>query len=397
MQLKDIFTPATSNDTDKTLFIAEAGVNMSIDESGKPQLEQGYKLIDAAAEAGADYVKFQTFKSELLVSLASQQAAYQAANLGKEKVDSQYEMLKKLEISHEMHFQLKAHCDRAGIGFLSTPFEPYSCDFLVDELGVDAMKVSSGGSQDLRLLKRVASKNIPFIMSTGMGRMEDAVQAVEFLREHGANNFSIMHCVTSYPADPAISNLRAMVTMAETFGVPGGWSDHTLHKETALLAVALGARTYETHFTTDKTLTGPDHKASLEPDQLKDWVNSIREVEKDRAGYLDEAKASLGEELVTQILGDGIKQPNQVEINIAKMALMRLHTTEDLPAGAILTQDNTKLLRGSGEGIRSLDEPLVMGRVTAQPLQAEQQISWADVVLNGKVAASETNSDTLAA
>jgi N-acetylneuraminate synthase len=247
--------------------IAEAGVNHNGD------LKLARALIDVAVEAGADAVKFQTFRAERLATPDAPKAEYQVQTTG--NAESQFEMLRRLELSADAHRELQAYCHERGIIFLSTPFDEEAVD-LLDESGVAAFKISSGDLTNSPLLEHVASKGKPVILSTGMSELSELIEAVSVLNTAGCENPVLLHCVSNYPADPAEVNLRAMQTMRSAFDVPVGFSDHTQGIDVALAAVALGACVIEKHFTLDRTMPGPDHRASLEPTELRELVRSIR-------------------------------------------------------------------------------------------------------------------------
>src|SRR5688572_7905701 len=257
---------------EKTLIIAEAGVNHN------GSLEIAKKLIDAAAEAGADYVKFQTFKTEKLVSKSAKKADYQIVNTGDEN-DSQFSMLKKLELSEQDHQALIEHSRQRHIRFLSTAFDLESLEFL-NTLGMDLFKIPSGEITNLPYLKRIGKFGKPVILSTGMATMEEIKTAVEVLQSSGVKktDICILHCNTEYPTPFSDVNLRAMLTISKQFNVSVGYSDHTVGIEVPVAAVALGARVIEKHFTLDRFLEGPDHLASLEPAELKQMVSAIRNI-----------------------------------------------------------------------------------------------------------------------
>lgn len=269
-------------------IIAEAGVNHN------GSLDLALKLVDAAVAAGADAVKFQTFRADRLVTLHAPKAAYQSETTG--GAESQFEMLRKLELDERGHRALVDHCASRGIAFLSTPFDEESADIL-ETLGVPAYKLPSGELTNLPFLRHVAQKKRPMIMSTGMATMEEVGKAVEAVRIAECTDLILLHCVSAYPADPADVNLRAMATLAESFGVPVGYSDHTLGIEVALAAVAMGACILEKHFTLDRSLPGPDHRISAEPAELATLVASARKVE--------------------AALGNGVKRPSLSEADTA--------------------------------------------------------------------------------
>ena len=301
--------------------IAEAGVNHNGD------LQMARALIDVAVDAGADAVKFQTFRADRLATPDAPKAEYQLRATGDE--ESQLDMLRRLELSADAHRELQSYCRERGIIFLSTPFDEEAVD-LLDELAVPAFKISSGDVTNSPLLEHVAGKGKPVILSTGMSELSEVIEAVSVLNNAGCENPVLLHCVTSYPADPADVNLRAMLTMRSAFDLPIGFSDHTEGIDVALAAVALGACVIEKHFTLDRTLPGPDHGASLEPAELRALVRSIRRIE--------------------TALGSGRKVPTATEIELAKVARRSLVAARDIPAGATLRR-NMVVLRRPGTGL----------------------------------------------
>lgn len=320
--------------------IAEAGVN----HNGSRELAR--RLIDVAAEAGADCVKFQTFSAQRLVTASAPKASYQVRTTGGQ--ESQYEMLRRLELSEEDHRELIAHARRRGICFLSTPFDEQSADFL-DSLGVPAFKIPSGELTNLPFLAHVARKHKPMIVSLGMASLGETEAAVEAIERAGNRQLVLLQCVSNYPADPADVNLRAMQTVQTAFGVPVGYSDHTEGLEAALAAVALGACVVEKHFTLDRTLSGPDHAASIEPAELQQLVRSIRIVE--------------------AALGSGRKQPVASEADTAAVARKSLVAACDLPAGTVLSE-RLVAARRPGTGLPPAMLPYVLGRVLRCPVAA---------------------------
>ena len=277
----------------KVLIIAEAGVN----HNGEINLAK--QLIDAAVDAGVDYVKFQTFNSKKLVSKFAEKASYQKTNT-KDENESQLAMLQKLEMSKEMHFELIDYCRSKNIKFLSTAFDLESVDFL-HELNIDLFKIPSGEMTNLPYLRKIGGLGKPVILSTGMGSLEEIGEAMNALIKAGTKkeNITILHCNTEYPTPMSDVNLLAMNTIGKTYGVSVGYSDHTLGIEVPIAAVALGATVIEKHFTLDKTMEGPDHIASLEPHELTSMVQSIRNIEK--ALGFDEKIASASESKNIQI------------------------------------------------------------------------------------------------
>jgi N,N'-diacetyllegionaminate synthase len=313
-------------------IIAEAGVN----HNGDPAL--AHRLIDVAFHARADAVKFQTFKADRLVTLDAPKAEYQLQQT--EAGESQYDMLKRLELSAETFGELQQHCHEVGIRFMSTPFDEDSADLLA-RLGVTVFKTPSGELTNLPYLAHVARKGRPMIVSTGMATLGEVEAAVNAIRSTGNPDLVLLHCVSNYPADPADVNLRAMETMTRAFGVPVGLSDHTAGIEVALAAVALGACVVEKHFTLDRTLPGPDHAASLEPDQLAAMIRGIRNVE--------------------AALGHGRKEPTASELNTADVARKSLVAARDLLAGAVLSDDMLAVKR-PGTGLPPVMRPYLIGR-----------------------------------
>jgi len=320
-------------------IIAEAGVNHNGD------MDVARRLIEAAVEAGADAVKFQTFRAEHLVTRDAPQAEYQRRNVG--KVESQYDMLKRLELPEQMHCNLIRQCRDRGIVFLSTPFEEASAE-LLESLDIPAFKVPSGEITNTLFLEYIARKNRPVILSTGMSTLEEVREAVACIRHAGNQRLALLHCVSNYPAEAGDINLRAMNTMKDEFGLPVGYSDHTDGTEIALAAIALGACIIEKHFTLDRNLPGPDHKASLEPGELAAMVSGIRRVE--------------------AALGDGIKQPAASEAGTAAVARKSIVAALDLPSGAIL-EASMMAIRRPGTGISAARFKQVLGRRLRAPVR----------------------------
>ena len=260
-------------DKDRCVIIAEAGVNHNGD------LEMAKRLIEKAAEADADFVKFQTFKADRIVTAQARKAGYQMK--GRDQAEGQLEMIKRLEIDRPAHETLLAHCKSNEIGFLSTPFDEESVELLV-ELGIPAFKVPSGEITNVPYLRKIGATGLPVYLSTGMATLGEVEFAIQILEEGGTrrDEMTILHCNTEYPTPMGDVNLRAMQTMAAAFNVAPGYSDHTLGIEVSIAALALGARVIEKHFTLDRNLEGPDHAASLEPQDLTEMVRAIRNVER---------------------------------------------------------------------------------------------------------------------
>lgn len=322
-----------------TFVIAEAGVNHN------GSLELARQLVDAAGGAGADAVKFQTFRAERLVSRTAPKAEYQRERT--DAMESQLDMLLRLELPPEAHRELHSYCQQRGIIFLSTPFDTASAD-LLDELKVPAFKIGSGEITNWPLLEYVARKGKPVILSTGMSYLSEVDEAVRVIQRAGCGELILLHCVSTYPADPADANLRVIATMAAAFGVPVGYSDHTLGIEVALAAAALGACVIEKHFTVDRNLPGPDQRASLEPDELTVLVRGIRTVE--------------------AALGDGRKEPVAGEANTMAVARRSLVAARDLLSGTVLTEELIAVRR-PGSGLPPAMRSCLVGRTvrTAVP------------------------------
>ena len=280
----------------RTLIIAEAGVNHN------GSLNVAKKLAISAKEAGADIVKYQTFNPDALSSKYAEMAQYQKKNMGQTK--SQKEMLSRLTLTHDEFIQLARFCDEIGIKFLSTPFDIQSIDFL-NELGCDIWKIPSGEITNYPYLVHIAETKKKIIMSTGMSTLTEVVSALDILRSNGATDIQLLHCTTQYPTPYSAVNLKAMLTLKSETGCEVGYSDHTNGIEIPIAAVAMGAVIIEKHFTLDRNMEGPDHKASLEPRELKQMVDSIRHIE--------------------EALGDGKKKPADIElsnINIARKSIV---------------------------------------------------------------------------
>lgn len=315
-----------------TFVIAEAGVNHNGD------LALARKLIDVAAEVGADAIKFQSFKASLLAGCDAPKAAYQKRVTTKD--ESQYEMLRKLELSEAAHEELIAYARRVGVTFLSTPFDELSAD-LLERLDVPAFKVPSGELTNLPLLAHLAAKRRPMIISTGMSNLSEVEAAVNCVEQNGDPSVVLLHCVSNYPADPADVNLRAMETMRTAFGKAVGYSDHTLGDAVGLAAVALGACVVEKHFTLDRNMPGPDHQSSLEPAELGAFIRSCRSIE--------------------AALGTGRKRPAASEADTASVARKSLVANHDIPAGTTIT---TACLttRRPGTGLSPAMRPHILNR-----------------------------------
>jgi N-acetylneuraminate synthase/N,N'-diacetyllegionaminate synthase len=326
--------------------IAEAGVNHNGD------LDLARRLVDAAADAGADAVKFQTFRTDALVSGTAPKARYQVETTG--GAESQRAMLARLELSAEAHAGLRERATRRGLVFFSTPFDEASADLLVD-LGVELLKVPSGEVTNLPLLRHVAAKGRPVLLSTGMSTLDEVATAVETIEKAGGPPLAILHCVSAYPAPPEDTNLRALDTLRARFGCPVGLSDHSLGLEIALAAVARGAAVLEKHLTLDRALPGPDHRASLPPADFAALVRGVRAVE--------------------AALGDGDKRPMPSEIDTRAVARRSLVAARALPAGHRLTRADVAIKR-PGTGIAPGELDGVLGRRLARALVADELLDW---------------------
>jgi N,N'-diacetyllegionaminate synthase len=313
-------------------LIAEAGVNHNGD------LRLALRLVDVAAEAGADAVKFQTFAADRLATMDAPKAEYQKT--GTPSGETQYEMLMRLELTPAAHRKIVDRCREKGILFLSTPFDEGSAD-LLQQLDVPAFKLPSGELTNLPFLAHVAAKKRPLILSTGMASLDEVSAALETVRRAGAKEIALLHCVSHYPAEPREANLRAMETMACAFNVPVGFSDHTPGIEVSLAAVALGASVIEKHVTTGRGLPGPDHKASLEPSELSALVRGVRNVE--------------------AAMGDGRKRPAASEAAIAAVARKSLVAAADLPADTRLAIEHIEIRR-PGTGLPPAMREQLVGR-----------------------------------
>ena len=334
----------------QVFIIAEAGVNHNGD------INLAYKMIDAAKEAGVDCIKFQTFKTEKIIMEDAKKAEYQEENSIKN--ETQYEMVKKLELSYNEFKSLKEYCDRVGIIFLSTPDENESLDFLSDELNLDTIKIGSGEVTNYLFLEDVAKKNKKIILSTGMATLGEVEKAIEIIRKYNNQKLILLHCTTNYPCPMEEVNLRAMLTLKNAFNIEVGYSDHTLGIEVPIAAVALGAKVIEKHFTLDKILEGPDHIASLEPNELKEMVLKIRNIE--------------------IALGDGIKKPNKSEEKIKKVVRRKIVTNNILKKGNIIKKENL-ILKRANEGIEAEFIDMVIGKKIKKDIDKNKILFWEDM------------------
>ena len=332
----------------KTLIIAEAGVNHN------GSIDTAKKMIDVAATAGADLVKFQTFKAETLVTQSADKAEYQK-NLT-DASESQFEMIKKLELDHVAHEELIQYCKQKNIQFLSTAFDHDSIDFLA-EMNIPFYKIPSGEITNLPYLRHVASKGKPVFMSTGMSTLEEVRVAMDVLLEAGVkkDDINILHCNTEYPTPVEDVNLRAMLTIEKKLGVKVGYSDHTLGIEVAVAAVALGASVIEKHYTLNRTLPGPDQAASLEPKELKAMVTAIRNIE--------------------QALGDGVKRPSPSEKKNIPLARKSIVAKKLINKGTTFSENNLTVKR-PGTGISPMEWDKLLGRISNKDYNKDDIISF---------------------
>jgi N,N'-diacetyllegionaminate synthase len=328
----------------RTLIIAEAGVNHNGDA------ELALRLVEAAADAGADLVKFQTFRADRMVTRHAGRADYQVANCGRD--ESQHALLSRLEMSRDMHQQLLAHCHSRGIGFLSTAFDIESVELLV-ELGIDRFKIPSGEITNLPYLRHIGRLRQAVILSTGMATLAEIAAALGVLESAGTprERITVLHCNTAYPTPMDDVNLRAMLTIRDACGVRVGYSDHTLGIEVAIAAVALGASVIEKHLTLDRRMPGPDHQASLEPAELAALVAAVRNIER--------------------ALGDGVKRPSASELANMAAARKSLVAARAISRGQPFTADNVAIKRpGTGLSPMRLDE--VLGRAAPRDFAPDE-------------------------
>lgn len=328
----------------RVFVIAEAGVNHN------GNLEIAKKLVDVAKDAGADCIKFQTFKSENIVSKRAEKAEYQKKNTNSE--GTQLEMLRKLELPYEDFIELNNYCRTKNIIFLSTAFDLDSVDFL-QSLDMIAWKIPSGDITNLPYLIKIASLHKPVILSTGMCEMKEIYSAVEVLKRHGAADITLLHCTTQYPTPYKDVNLKAMITMKEQFGLPVGYSDHTKGIEVPIAATALGATVIEKHFTMDRNMEGPDHLASLEPQELKSMITSIRNIE--------------------IAMGIGRKQPADSEIKNIAIARKSIVAKKTIMEGELFTEDNITVKR-PGNGVSPMQWFEVLGQSAYKNFEEDELI-----------------------
>jgi N,N'-diacetyllegionaminate synthase len=337
---------------DKVIIIAEAGVNHNGD------INLAYKLIDSAAAAGADYVKFQTFITELIVDPKAEKASYQKSSSGEN--ETQFEMIKKLELSFDDFHKLKQHCDKKGIKFLTTAADLKSLD-KIHEYEMDFNKISSGELTNIIFLRKAGKKEKPIVLSTGMATLGDIETAIGTLINVGVrrDDITLLHCNTEYPTPFEDVNLKAMVSLGYAFGTKMGYSDHTLGIEVPIAAVALGARVIEKHFTLDKLMPGPDHSASLDPDELKLMVKAIRNIE-------------------LALSGSGLKEPSQSERKNISIVRKSVFSSAKIAAGEIFTEENIVLKR-PGDGISAIEIDKVLGKRASVDIEPGIKMTYKDI------------------
>jgi N-acetylneuraminate synthase/N,N'-diacetyllegionaminate synthase len=337
----------------KVLIIAEAGVNHNGD------IQTAKKLIDVAAEAGVDYVKFQTFKADNLVSKLAKKASYQHSNIN-DGDESQYYMLKNLELSHLNHLELMRYCNEKKIKFFSTAFDVEGVTYLKN-LGLEMMKIPSGELTNFPYLRGIAKTRLPIILSTGMANLHEIKKSISVLISHGSSKeqITVLHCNTEYPTPMTDVNIKAMLEIKEKIGVSIGYSDHTLGIEVPIAAVALGARVIEKHFTLDRNLKGPDHKASLEPNELKEMVKAIRNIEKIMSG-------------------SGIKEPSLSEKKNIHIARKSIHLSRGLKSGSVIKEKDIISLR-PGDGICPMNWEKIIGKKVNSDLKKLTKLNWNNI------------------
>jgi N-acetylneuraminate synthase len=330
----------------RTFIIAEAGVNHN------GEIDLAKELINEAKKANADAIKFQTFITEELVTSYAPKAEYQKKNTSND--ENQFKMIKKLELSFETFRELKNHADNQDILFLSTPFDLPSVEFLAN-LGVPAFKVGSGDMNNTIMLERIVAEKKPILLSTGMASLDEISEIFSFLVENGVNELLLFHCTTNYPASIDSLNLKAISALQKLFNVPIGFSDHSLGIEAPKLAVALGAKAIEKHFTLNKNLAGPDHKASVEPEELREMVNEIRITER--------------------MLGSPNVIVNEVEKKTRIVARKSIVANRDISRSTIISREDLTVKR-PGDGIPPKNIDLIIGKIAKKDIQKNDQISW---------------------
>ncbi len=335
-----------------TFIIAEIGIN----HNGSISLAK--EIIDAATECGVDAVKFQTYQTEKVMTEQTPLANY----MKKSSNSNFFDMAKKFELSFDETLKLQEYTNSKKIEFMSSPFDVPSCNFL-GTIGLKRLKIPSGETVNPFLLKAAAQTRLPLIVSTGMATIDEITQSINFLNNQHSGPITILHCTTQYPAEIGNCNLLAMLTMKEKFNLPIGYSDHTPGVEISLAAVAMGAEIIEKHFTIDKSLPGPDQATSLDPVEFSNLVKGIKSIDK--------------------ALGNGLKKPFPIEIEVAKVARKSLITTDDLKAGTVLTENNLTAKR-PGTGIPAMKLTEVINKKLNKDLPKNYLLSWDDIILSDK-------------
>ena len=330
------------------MIIAEAGVNHNGD------LSTAFRLCDEAKNAGADVVKFQTWTTDSIITKEVKKATYQSLNTGKS--EPQYDMLKRLELSNDDFCKIKKHCKEIGIVFASTPFDETSLDFLVD-LGIPFIKIGSGEICNIPFLRRVGAVGLPVFLSTGMSTIEDIDISIDALRDGGEDDIRLLHCTTNYPCPYDQVNLRAMLNLRDRYGLPVGYSDHTQGIEVALAAVSMGASIIEKHFTIDRNMEGPDHRASMEPKEFEKLVTSIRIIE--------------------ESLGNWEKRPTYEEMEIKRVVIKRIVAKKNIHKGEVLSADNLTTKR-SETGVLAREWDRVVGSIAKKDYKCNKPIEIID-------------------
>lgn len=334
-----------SDNKNHTYIIAEAGVNHNGD------INLAYKLIDAAKEVGVDCIKFQTFKTENLVTKTAKKAEYQVENT--KNNDSQFAMLKKLELSYDDFKSLKEYCDKIDIEFMSTPFDNDSVN-LLEKLNMKTYKISSGDITNKPFLEYVASKNKPIILSTGMCTMDEVQEAVSWIEKAGNKQITLLHCTSNYPTPYSDVNMNAMITLDKAFPYPTGYSDHTKGIIIPIMAVSMGATVIEKHFTLDKNMEGPDHKASLDVNELREMVKAIRDIESAK--------------------GSGEKQPAESELSTREVARKSIVAAREIKKGHVITREDICLKR-PGDGILPKEIDKIIGKTAVTNISEDMKLT----------------------
>ena len=329
--------------------IAEAGVNHN------GNVDTALKMIEMAKECGCDCIKFQTYKTENLVTKTAPKAQYQVQNT--KNNDSQFSMLKELELSYSDFFALKKYCDEVGIDFMSTPFDKESVE-LLEKLDVKSYKISSGDVTNKPLLEYIASKNKPIIVSTGMCTLDEVEEAVDWIEQVGNKSISLLHCTSNYPTPIEEVNMKAMLTLGRKFPYAIGYSDHTKGILIPAMAVAMGAKIIEKHFTLDKNMDGPDHQASLDVTELKEMVGTIRTIE--------------------LAMGNGVKVPALSELSTRNVARKSIVLKKDMKRGDVITSDDLEIKR-PGNGIAPKYMEQLLGKVLKRDIQADELLRYEDM------------------